>query len=160
MKQAIAAFVAGVIFSAGLALGGMTQPSKVVGFLDFFGDWDPSLAFVMGGAIAIHATLFRLVLRRKSPLLAELFHVPTRRDLSLPLLVGSGLFGIGWGLGGFCPGPGLAALPTGGPEALAFVGSMGFGMLVYEGFQRWSRRTKPRPQVLERDLTEKRETAS
>lgn len=142
MRQGIAAFGAGLLFAAGLVVGGMTQPSKVVGFLDFFGDWDPSLVLVMAGAIAVHAVLFRVVSRRKSPLLAEVFHVPSRRDLTLPLVLGSGLFGIGWGLGGFCPGPGLVSLVTGGQEALAFVASMGAGMLVYEAAQTLGRRAK------------------
>ena len=136
MKQVLASFAAGVVFAVGLVLGGMTQPSKVVGFLDFFGDWDPSLVLVMGGGIAVHATLFRMVKKRKSPLLAEVFHVPTRRDLTPPLLLGAGLFGVGWGLGGFCPGPGIVALPTGGVEAVGFVGSMAVGMLLFEGLRR------------------------
>ena len=151
MRAVLGAFASGLVFALGLAFGGMTQPSKVVGFLDFLGDWDPSLIFVMGGAIAVHFVAFRLVTKRKSPLAAELFHVPTRRDLTLPLVLGSSLFGVGWGLGGFCPGPGLASLPSGGPEAFAFVASMATGMLLYEGVQRMRRPAQP--EVVEQDLT-------
>lgn len=128
----VAAFVAGLLFAVGLVLGGMTQPSKIVGFLDIFGQWDPSLAFVMGGAILVHAPLYALVVRRRSqPVLAERFQIPTRRELSLPLIAGSALFGAGWGLGGYCPGPGLVALPSLGLEALTFVGAMTLGMLIH-----------------------------
>lgn len=143
-KQAAAAFVAGLVFAVGLAVAGMTQPSKVVGFLDFFGDWDPSLAFVMGGAIAVHALLFRLVTRRRSPLAAEVFQIPRRRDLTPQLVVGAALFGIGWGLGGYCPGPGLVSLPTLGADALAFVAAMMAGMWLYEAWNRTrtARRTR------------------
>jgi hypothetical protein len=137
MQQAVAAFGSGVTFAAGLALAGMTQPSKVVGFLDFFGDWDPSLAFVMGGAIAVHLVLYRVVTRRSSPLLDEIFHVPTRRDFSLQLVLGSAIFGVGWGLGGFCPGPGLASLPTLGSDALLFVAAMSAGIYLHDGWSSW-----------------------
>lgn len=131
-----AAFVAGLLFAAGLAVGGMTQPSKVVGFLDFFGDWDPSLMFVMGGAVGVHALLYRFIVARPRPLFADAFSIPTRRDFNGPLIVGSALFGAGWGLGGFCPGPGLASLATFGAEALVFVATMAAGMFGY----RWLRR--------------------
>lgn len=131
MKQAISAFVSGVLFAIGLALAGMTQPSKVIGFLDFFGEWDPSLAFVMVGAIAVHLVLFRVIRKRKRPLLGGRFELPARRDIAPDLVIGSALFGIGWGLGGFCPGPGIVSVPTLGGHALTFVGTMALGMLVY-----------------------------
>jgi len=131
-KQAIAAFFAGLLFSVGLVVGGMTQPSKVVGWLDFFGDWDPSLAFVMGGAVLVHTALYRLVTERASPVVAEVFQVPTRRDFTPRLVIGSAIFGVGWGLGGFCPGPGLVALPTLGSEAIAFVIAMAAGIVLHE----------------------------
>ncbi len=128
-----AAFLAGLVFAIGLVFGGMTQPAKVIGFLDFFGGaWDPSLAFVMGGAILVHAPIYALVVRRRSqPLLQPRFQIPTRRELTTPLIVGSALFGVGWGLGGFCPGPGLVSLASFGPEALTFVGTMTLGMIVH-----------------------------
>jgi uncharacterized membrane protein YedE/YeeE len=129
----IAAFVVGLLFAGGLVLGGMTQPSKVIAFLDVAGgSWDPSLAFVMGGAILVHAPIYALVVRRRSqPVLQARFHVPQRRDITVPLLAGSGLFGIGWGLGGYCPGPGMVSAPTLGLEALTFVGAMSVGMLLH-----------------------------
>lgn len=136
VKNNVVGFAAGLLFAVGLAVSGMTQPSKVVGFLDFFGNWDPSLMLVMGGAITVHLVLFRLILKRKSPLFAESFQIPSRRDLTPQLIGGSALFGIGWGLGGFCPGPGLASFPTFGLEALTFVGTMTLGMFAYQIFER------------------------
>jgi len=129
----IAAFVVGLLFAGGLVLGGMTQPAKVIAFLDVAGGaWDPSLAFVMGGAILVHAPVYAFVVRRRSqPVLQARFHVPQRRDITVPLLAGSGLFGIGWGLGGYCPGPALVSVPTLGLEALTFVGAMTVGMLLH-----------------------------
>lgn len=118
------ALLSGVIFALGLAVSGMTQAEKVVGFLNFFRGWDPSLMFVMGGAIAVHAVAWRLIKRRPSPLFSARFLVPTRRDLDARLLIGAAIFGVGWGLGGFCPGPGLASLVTGTPTALAFMVAM------------------------------------
>ena len=135
MKKPLAAFGAGLIFAVGLAIAGMTQPSKVVGFLDFFGQWDPSLAFVMVGAIGVHFVLFRLILKRGTPVFGGRFEVPTRKDLTPALLGGSALFGIGWGLGGFCPGPGIASLASFGAEAAVFVGTMALGMLAYRLFE-------------------------
>ena len=107
----------GALFGVGLVLSGMTRADKVIGFLDLFGDWDPTLAFVMMGAIAMHLTLYRIILRRQSPLWGDRFHVPTRRDISPQLVVGAAIFGVGWGLGGYCPGPGrgmsVCCSPTG-----------------------------------------------
>ena len=136
LLPALSAFVAGLIFAVGLVLGGMTQPSKVIGFLDFFGAWDPSLAFVMGGAVVTHFILFRLILRRPSPLLAERFQLPSRRDLTGSLIGGSALFGIGWGLGGYCPGPGIVGVPSGASEAAVFVLGLVGGFVVYRLFER------------------------
>jgi uncharacterized membrane protein YedE/YeeE len=132
---ALLAFVAGLIFGSGLIIGGMTQPEKVTAFLDFGGAWDPSLAMVMGGALGTHALLSRLILRRPAPLLDRRFHLPTRRDLDRRLLAGAALFGLGWGIGGYCPGPGLTALAAGGP-ALVFVGAMIAGMFAFQVFEK------------------------
>jgi len=123
------ALLSGVIFALGLAFAGMTRAEKVVGFLNFFRGWDPSLMFVMGGAIAVHAVAWRVIQRRPSPLLSARFLVPTRRDLDARLLLGAAIFGVGWGLGGFCPGPGLASLVTATPTALAFLVAMLVGSL-------------------------------
>jgi uncharacterized membrane protein YedE/YeeE len=130
------AFVSGVLFAVGLALAGMTQPGKVIGFLDVTGAWDPSLAFVMVGAIAVYFVATHLVKRRSAPLVGGGFHLPTRRDLEPSLLIGAGLFGIGWGIAGYCPGPGITSLGTGALPALTFVATMAVGMLLYEGAQR------------------------
>lgn len=134
--EVLLSFASGLLFAVGLAIAGMTQPSKVVGFLDVAGDWDPSLAFVMMGAIAVYVVANRLVARRSAPLVGSVFHLPTRRDIEPKLVVGAGLFGIGWGLAGYCPGPGLSALAAGGLPVVLFVASMAAGMLVFEGLQR------------------------
>jgi uncharacterized protein len=131
VKANLSAFGIGSLFAIGLALSGMTKPSKVVGFLDLFGAWDASLAFVMIGAIAVHLVAHRLIARRTSPLLEARFHLPTRKDIDPRLVVGAGLFGVGWGLGGFCPGPAIVALPVGRWEVFLFVAAMVAGMAIY-----------------------------
>jgi uncharacterized protein len=124
----LAALGAGLLFAVGLGISGMTLPTKVIGFLDFFGDWDPSLAFVMGGAVAVHLVLHRLILRRPDPVLGGGFRLPARGEIDGRLVGGSALFGIGWGMGGFCPGPALVGLVTFLPGVLVFVGGMVLGM--------------------------------
>ena len=130
MKPAVTALTAGALFGAGLAVSGMTLPAKVIGFLDVTGRWDPTLAFVMAGAIAVHFILFRLILRRRAPIFDSHFHVPTRRDIDLRLIGGAALFGVGWGLAGQCPGPALTNLATGAPSAFLFVATMAAGMVI------------------------------
>ena len=132
MSRLLAAFVGGLIFAFGLGISGMTDANKVIGFLNLAGDWDPSLAFVMVGAIGVHLLLYRAILRRESPLFAQRFQLPTRRDVDSKLVVGSALFGVGWGLGGICPGPALVSLMTFGSSAGLFVLSMFGGMLTYK----------------------------
>jgi uncharacterized protein len=127
----LTAFVAGLLFAAGLGVGGMTQPAKVLGFLDVAGRWDPSLAFVMLGAIALHATAMRGILRGRAPLFAVRFALPTRRDIDARLVAGAALFGGGWGLVGYCPGPAVTALGGGVPAAAFFVPAMVAGMWVF-----------------------------
>jgi uncharacterized protein len=129
-------FIAGALFSIGLALSGMLQPSKVQNFLDFTGNWDPSLAFVMIGAIATHTIIYRWIRKRPSPLLGGQFHLPTKKELDPRLLAGSALFGIGWGLGGFCPGPALVSLSAFNSSALVFVAAMLGGMGLFWGLQK------------------------
>ena len=140
LGQIIAALFAGLLFGAGLLVGGMTQPSKVIGFLDFAGAWDPSLAFVMAGAIGVFLPLFRLIQRRSAPLFDAAFSLPTKTDLDSPLVLGAALFGAGWGLAGYCPGPALTALGSLTPPAFVFAGSMfaGFAMK-----RVWDRRSEP-----------------
>jgi uncharacterized membrane protein YedE/YeeE len=125
-------FLAGLVFGWGLLLSGMTDPSKVQGFLDLSGAWDPSLAFVMGGAIAVGAAAFAFARRRTTSLLGGALHIPDRRDIDKPLVVGSLIFGVGWGLAGFCPGPAIVSAAGGHPKALAFVVAMVAGMLLFK----------------------------
>ncbi len=133
-RSLLTALLSGILFGVGLAVSGMTQPSKVVGFLDFFGDWDASLGLVMGGAVAVHFIGLRWVLRRPTPMLADHFRLPTRTDIDVPLLLGAAVFGVGWGLGGVCPGPAITALPSGAWQMLLFVVTMALGMLLYQQF--------------------------
>jgi uncharacterized membrane protein YedE/YeeE len=126
--QMFAALVSGLVFGAGLFVSGMMNPAKVLGFLDVTGAWDPSLAFVMGGALAVNALAYAVTRRRARPLFAETFALPTRLDLDRDLLVGSALFGVGWGLVGLCPGPALASLSRGEPQIFVFVAAMLFGL--------------------------------
>lgn len=124
-------FLLGALFAAGLVISGMTQPSKVVGFLDVTGNWDPSLALVMLGAVVVHASTYRLVRRRRSPLLALSFFVPTRSDINLQLILGSALFGVGWGLAGYCPGPAITSLVALETSTLLFAGALVTSMIGY-----------------------------
>jgi len=126
------AILSGLLFGVGLGLAGMLQPIKVAGFLDFFsGNWDPTLAFVMGGAVVVYAIAHRLITKRSAPLFDLRFHLPTRSDIDPRLLGGAALFGLGWGIGGYCPGPGLASMATFTAPVLVFVGTMLVGMLVF-----------------------------
>lgn len=129
-RSYLTVLVAGLIFALGLGISGMTQQTKVIGFLDLRGKWDPSLAFVMIGAIAVHFVASRLVRKRSKPIFGDQFHLPTARDLDARLLGGAALFGVGWGLGGFCPGPGLVSVVSGAPAAFVFVGFMTLGMVI------------------------------
>jgi uncharacterized membrane protein YedE/YeeE len=126
-----AALLSGFVFGAGLAMADMTNPAKVQNFLDGLGSWDPSLAFVMGVALAVAAVGFAVARRRPAPLFAEAFELPTRRNLDAELLCGAALFGVGWGLSGFCPGPALAALTQGVAAVYAFVMAMLAGMALH-----------------------------
>ncbi len=137
MARILGGLIAGLLFGVGLTISGMINPAKVIGFLDVFGAWDPSLAFVMLGGVAVTAVGYRTVLRRSQPLFEPGFTLPTRRDIDLPLLLGAGLFGIGWGLGGYCPGPALAGLGFGSVETLGFVGTMLLGMFVARQSAGW-----------------------
>jgi len=127
----LTSFVSGVVFAVGLGIGGMTQPAKVIGFLDFAGNWDPSLAFVMIGAISIHAFLYRVIRKRPSPLFSPAFSLPTRTDIDLSLVGGAVIFGLGWGLAGFCPGPALTSIGSGNSSPVIFSVAMIAGMFLY-----------------------------
>jgi hypothetical protein len=137
MKVKIGAFLGGALFGVGLAIAGMTQPAKIIGFFDFFGSWDPSLAFVMLGAIVVYTPVYRWAIRTwQRPIWAPAFSLPTRKDIDARLIVGSGIFGVGWGLGGYCPGPALTSIGAGSQEAFTFGASMLLGVGVYQLFMR------------------------
>ncbi len=132
MKQALSAFLVGVIFAIGLGISGMTNPAKVKGFLDVFGAWDPSLIFVMVGAIGVHFFTYKLIRKRTSPLLSPSWQVPTKKEITPALVIGSVLFGVGWGIAGYCPGPALASLAGFQAEAYVFVSAMLVGMYLFK----------------------------
>ena len=136
MRAALFAFIAGLTFGIGLIVSGMANPAKVLGFLDITGRWDPSLALVMAGAIAIGSIGFALARRRPATLLGAPMQLTTARDIDRRLVMGSLLFGVGWGLAGFCPGPALVALGAGHVKALVFVAAMIAGMALFELLQR------------------------
>jgi uncharacterized membrane protein YedE/YeeE len=130
-RRAFAAFAVGFIFALGLGIAGMTQPQRVVAFLDLFGDWNPSLAFVMIGAIAVHSIAYRIAKNRTSPLFDVKWHIPTKKELTPSLMVGAFVFGVGWGLAGYCPGPALTSLASFDLRPWIFVVSMIMGMGLY-----------------------------
>jgi len=136
LEHGLSEFLIGLLFGFGLILSGMTDPGKVIGFLDLFGTWDPSLAFVMGGAIAVGAVAFAVAKKRTANFLGGAMRLPTSHDINARLVVGSLLFGAGWGLAGFCPGPALVSLGAGQDKAVVFVLAMLLGMLVFEGLER------------------------
>ncbi len=132
----IAPLSCGLIFGAGLLISGMVQPTRVLGFLDIFGAWDPSLAVVMAAALAVAVPGFRLAGRRTGPLLARDYFWPTKAGIDAPLVIGAALFGIGWGLVGLCPGPALESLATLSPGVILFVVAMAAGMALHEVWQK------------------------
>ena len=136
----VMALLAGLLFGLGLILSGMTDPSKVLGFLDLAGAWDPSLAFVMGGALLVAALAFPLVLKRPRSALGEPMHVPSATRIDRRLVLGGLVFGIGWGLAGYCPGPALASLAQGGAKPAVFVLAMLAGMGIFTLLEKSKRR--------------------
>jgi uncharacterized membrane protein YedE/YeeE len=132
VRTLVVAFVAGLVFAGGLALSGMTDPAKVIGFLDVTGSWDPSLALVMGGALAVFVPGFRLLRRRAAPVFAPRFMLPRETPIDAQLVGGAAVFGIGWGLVGLCPGPAVASLAAGSPAAWFFVVGMVAALAGYE----------------------------
>lgn len=127
----ISSLILGGLFSIGLTLSGMVNPNKVIGFLNVTKGWDPSLVFVMGGAVGFNLIFFRLILKREKPILMTSFSLPSLQGITWQLITGSAMFGVGWGLTGICPGPGLANLFTLNPKVLTFVGFMILGMFFY-----------------------------
>ena len=132
----LASYLIGLVFGVGISISGMANPAKVLNFFDVFGTWDPSLAFVMGGAVITTFIGYRYVLKRPAPLLEGKFQLPTRRDLDLPLILGSATFGVGWGIAGFCPGGAIPALGTGRTEVVLFMAALLAGILTAKTLQR------------------------
>lgn len=130
-------FIVGLLFAAGLGISGMTLPEKVIGFLDITGAWDPSLAFVMGSALVVFGVAYRMSLKRERPVFDQRFGIPKRRDITWQLILGSTLFGVGWGLGGFCPGPAIVSTASGDVSVFIFVVAMTLGMVLQDSFQGW-----------------------
>jgi len=141
----VSEFVIGLLFGWGLLISGMTDPGKVLGFLDLAGAWDPSLAFVMGGAILIGVAGFAVAKKRTTSFLGSAMHLPTSRDIDRRLIIGSLMFGAGWGLAGFCPGPGLVTMGSGEPKAVLFVAAMIGGMALFEVLDRRERSLSIQP---------------
>lgn len=133
--RALMALIAGLIFGLGLIVSGMIDPSKVLAFLDLAGTWDPSLVFVMAGAIAVGTIAFALAAKRRQTLLGDVMRLPTATAIDSRLVAGGMLFGIGWGLAGYCPGPALAALLTGGLKPFVFIAALLAGMVIFEALE-------------------------
>lgn len=131
MRRNLSALAAGFLFGIGLWVSGMANPKKVLGFLDVTGDWDASLIFVMGGAVAVTLAGFRLVLKRPAPLMGGKFHLPEKKSIDLPLVGGAAIFGAGWGIAGYCPGPALTALSTLSSDSVIFVAAMVVGGILH-----------------------------
>ncbi len=132
MKNNLSAWIVGFVFSLGLGISGMTQPQKVVGFLDIFGNWDPSLIFVMLGSIAVHFVTYKLIRKRSSPLFSAQWHLPQSNKITPSLVIGSIVFGAGWGLAGYCPGPAITSLASMQMRPALFVIGMLGGMFIFK----------------------------
>lgn len=130
----VLALIAGIVFGIGLGLSQMIDRQRVLGFLDLAGTWDPTLLFVLGGAVGVTAIAFRFVLRQPTPVFASKFHLPTRKDIDWRLITGAAIFGIGWGVSGYCPGPGITALVIGSWNPVIFLLSMVVGMVVFNRY--------------------------
>ncbi len=135
MKYYLSVLISGILFGIGLAISGMINPQKVTDFLDVTGNWDPTLLFVMGGAVCISLPGFYLVQRREAPLFSTKFYLPSKKDLDIPLILGATLFGAGWGLAGYCPGPAIASLVSLTAEPIVFVLAMLVGQHLAKMFE-------------------------
>jgi uncharacterized membrane protein YedE/YeeE len=144
MRRHVLSFASGALFTLGLSVAGMTEPRKVRGFLDFAGDWDPSLALVMVGAIGVYALLYALSTRLEEPWHALEFALPSKRSIDARLVAGAALFGVGWGLAGLCPGPAWSLLATGNANILSFVVTMLAGMLLVRAAEAYAARAAAR----------------
>lgn len=158
LKQNTVALVAGALFGFGLALSQMIDPARVLGFLDVAGTWDPTLMFVLGGAVGVTVIAFRFILHRPAPAFADVFHLPTKNDIDRPLVVGAGIFGIGWGIAGYCPGPGITALVLGAWNPILFVAALFAGSWLYSRFS--SRTAPPQPAEVRTDSSTSMQVSS
>lgn len=131
MKLLLTALFSGILFGIGLALSQMTDPNKVLNFLDVAGNWDPSLIFVMLGALAVTFVSFRFILKRQAPLLDRQFYLSAKKEIDKPLIFGAVIFGMGWGIAGYCPGPAVAGLGLGNPEALILIVTIYLGFIAH-----------------------------
>ena len=136
MKQNLVALLAGVLFGLGLGLSQMIDRDRVLGFLDVAGTWDPTLLFVLGGAVTVTVIAFRFVLRMPQPILADIFRLPARTDIDRPLIIGAAIFGLGWGIAGYCPGPGIVALILGVWNPLFFMVAFLVGSVSYHWYRK------------------------
>lgn len=134
MNEWLMTFISSFLFAAGLVISGMIDPKKVIGFLDVTGNWDPSLAFVMAGAITVNFILFKSIFKKQRPLIAKNFSLPEKKNIDIKLIVGSILFGVGWGLSGICPGPAVANIFSGHSKIFIYIAGMILGMLLFEYF--------------------------
>lgn len=132
MKEKLMALLAGLLFGFGLSLSQMIDRDRVLGFLDVSGVWDPTLLFVLSGAVTVTIITFRFVLRRPHPIFANQFHLPTKKDIDKPLIIGAAIFGVGWGIAGYCPGPGITALVLGIWNPVLFLMAFIAGSLAYK----------------------------
>ena len=135
MEQKYVSLLCGFLFALGLGISGMLWPPKIIGFLDIFGDWDPSLIFVMVGAILVHGISYQIIKKKEKPYFANQFHWPTSKDIDFKLMLGTALFGMGWAMSGFCPGPGVASLPGNSDASISFVVWMIIAMVLYNVYQ-------------------------
>jgi len=136
MKKIMTAFFVGLLFSVGLGLSGMTNPENVISFLDLFGNWNPSLLFVMVGAIGVHSPLYRILQKLPKPLFDSQWHIPTSRKITPALVIGAFLFGVGWALAGYCPGPAIVSMATLSPAISLFMLGLLGGMLLFKGLDK------------------------
>jgi uncharacterized membrane protein YedE/YeeE len=143
--QYLTSAVSGALFALGLIFSGMIKPSKAIGFLDFAGSWDPTLAFVMGGALAVFLPAYQFMIRRERPIVAQTFHLPQQHDITWQLVTGATIFGIGWGMTGLCPAAAIAALPGLSPNAVTVTLGMAIGIVSMRMARRFLKISAPAP---------------
>jgi hypothetical protein len=149
MKQKLIALLSGLLFGVGLSLSQMIDRNRVLGFLDIAGNWDSTLLFVLGGAVGVTVITFRFVLGLPKPIFADKFYLPTRKDIDVPLIIGAAIFGMGWGIAGYCPGPAITALVLKSLNPILFIAAFIVGSLVYQGYSSQTERKKQKKESQE-----------